>query len=197
MLNRRRNLVVRGFAAAFFTLSVPIHATEMGQSRAAQSKSAGQGRSEAIRSSQRRRTPLEAADARQWQERRRGIERALKQDRLSEADAEYRRHEPVLTLLPNGAERAAWWMLGAKIHYRKDRFPQAVLSAMKVVILAPRTGHADEGLCWAAQAYEKLGRPNQSVKLYRECLDRRDVSDAVRSRCKRRLAALTKGESPS
>ena len=193
MLFRRSILIAVGLTAVL-VVPIPTLAGERNPNEAATKSSALQDRSEANQSSRRRRS---ATDARKWEARRKKIERALKDDRLDEADAEYLRYEARAEQLPNGAERAAWWMLGAQVHYQRERFPKAILSAMKVVILAPRTGRAGNALCLAARAYEKLGRPEQSLKLYRECIDRDDVNDAMRTMCRERIAALRKGESGS
>lgn len=84
-----------------------------------------------------------------------------------------------------------WTLVEAELELSQNNPVKAALLAMRVVILRPESEHAAPALYLAGRAYEKIGRPSKAIELYRECLDQRSASDALRKKAQRRIDALS------
>ncbi|UCG15157.1 MAG: hypothetical protein JSV19_07645 [Phycisphaerales bacterium] len=71
-----------------------------------------------------------------------------------------------------------------------EAFLRAGLAFMRVAVHFPADSRAGEALYWAARVHERVNRPTQAVQLLRECLDRKDLSDATRAAARTMLKRL-------
>lgn len=89
-----------------------------------------------------------------------------------------------------GDRRDAWRIVEADLRHAQNRYVDAALVSMRIIILRPRSREVAAALYWAGRAYEGLERPAKAAELYRECIAHKTCGDALEKRVRKRLKVL-------
>ncbi len=90
--------------------------------------------------------------------------------------------------------RQSWQILEAELEFSLKKYAKAGLIVMRIVVLTPESEQIGPALFRAGRVYEKLDRPEKAIELYRECAAHKKVSESLKKKAERRIAALEPAE---
>jgi len=102
--------------------------------------------------------------------------------------------QSLLTSAPPELEAELRYYLG-EAYYAKSDYQQAILEYLKVPYLVARKGPIDwvsTAYYMAGQSYEKMGKPDQAITMYKQIIDRKDTDAQFKTAAQREIDRVRK-----